>query len=152
MVRIIAWCRQSTSHYLSHCWPRLCRHMALLDHNEFINCMSVNFGKWMFSSSWTFIAVAERYLMSSARVAPGHTKMRSLSRYCKQNQHSYSTERLIALCPYLSKHFYTRINKYPDINTHIFTSLTPFNTLRPRQNGRHFADDIFKLIFLNENV
>ena len=27
-----------------------------------------------------------------------------------------------------------------------------FKTLRPRQNGRHFADDIFKCIFLNENV
>ena len=26
------------------------------------------------------------------------------------------------------------------------------NTLRPRQNGRCFADDIFKCIFLNENV
>ena len=26
------------------------------------------------------------------------------------------------------------------------------NTLRPRQNGRHFADDTFKYIFLNENV
>ena len=26
------------------------------------------------------------------------------------------------------------------------------NTLRPRQNGRHFPDDIFKFIFLNENV
>ena len=26
------------------------------------------------------------------------------------------------------------------------------NTLRPRQNGRHFADDTFKPIFLNENV
>ena len=26
------------------------------------------------------------------------------------------------------------------------------NTLRPRQNGRHFADDIFKCVFLNENV
>ena len=26
------------------------------------------------------------------------------------------------------------------------------NSLRPRQNGRHFADDIFKCIFLNENV
>ena len=25
-------------------------------------------------------------------------------------------------------------------------------TLRPRQNGRHFPDDIFKYIFLNENV
>ena len=27
-----------------------------------------------------------------------------------------------------------------------------FNTLKPRQNGRHFADDIFKCIFLNENA
>ena len=27
-----------------------------------------------------------------------------------------------------------------------------FNTLRPRQNGRHFPDDIFTWIFLNENV
>ena len=26
------------------------------------------------------------------------------------------------------------------------------NTLRPRQNGRHFPDDIFQCIFLNENV
>ena len=26
------------------------------------------------------------------------------------------------------------------------------NSLRPRQNGRHFADAIFKCIFLNENV
>ena len=27
-----------------------------------------------------------------------------------------------------------------------------FNALRPRQNGRHFADAIFKCILLNENV
>ena len=27
-----------------------------------------------------------------------------------------------------------------------------FNTLRPRQNGCHFPDDIFKYIFLNENA
>ena len=26
------------------------------------------------------------------------------------------------------------------------------NTLRPRQNGREFPDDIFKCIFLNENI
>ena len=26
------------------------------------------------------------------------------------------------------------------------------NTLRPRQNGRHLADDVFKSIFFNENV
>ena len=29
---------------------------------------------------------------------------------------------------------------------------TSFNTLRPRQDGRHCPDDIFKCIFLNENV
>ena len=28
----------------------------------------------------------------------------------------------------------------------------PINILRPRQNGRHFPDDIFKCIFVNENV
>ena len=27
-----------------------------------------------------------------------------------------------------------------------------FNTLRPRQNGHRYADDIFKRIFLNENA
>ena len=36
-------------------------------------------------------------------------------------------------------------------NTIIITS-TLVNSLRPRQNGPHFADDIFKCIFLNENV
>ena len=33
-----------------------------------------------------------------------------------------------------------------------FTSAITFNTLRPRQNGRHFPDNIFKYIFVNENV
>ena len=30
--------------------------------------------------------------------------------------------------------------------------LLMFNTLRPRQNGRHFADNTFKRIFVNENA
>ena len=30
--------------------------------------------------------------------------------------------------------------------------LVPVNTLRPRQDSRHFPDDIFKCIFLNENA
>ena len=34
----------------------------------------------------------------------------------------------------------------------IWHPLWRFNKLRPRQNGRHFADVIFKCIFLNENV
>ena len=40
------------------------------------------------------------------------------------------------------------------VSTHLtfLSCVIPFNTLRPRQNGRHFADDIFKCIFFNENV
>ena len=30
--------------------------------------------------------------------------------------------------------------------------MSPLNTLRPRQNEHHFADDFFKCINLNENV
>ena len=38
-----------------------------------------------------------------------------------------------------------------DIN--LYSGLPNYiNTLRPRQNGRHFPDDIFKCIFLDENV
>ena len=35
---------------------------------------------------------------------------------------------------------------------YLYISWCSVNTLRLRQNGRHFADDIFKCIFLNENV
>ena len=33
--------------------------------------------------------------------------------------------------------------------TEAFAQHTPVNTLRPKQNGRHFPDDILKCIFLN---
>ena len=39
----------------------------------------------------------------------------------------------------------------PCTHTHTHTYHTSINTLRPRQNSRHFPDDIFKCIFLNEN-
>ena len=31
-------------------------------------------------------------------------------------------------------------------------SIMSINTLKPEQNGRHFADHIFKLFFFNENA
>ena len=46
----------------------------------------------------------------------------------------------------------------PDGKVKLPTEMPPvrqfysLNTLKPRQNGRHFADAIFKCIFLNENV
>ena len=48
------------------------------------------------------------------------------------------------------------IEKWHDKPNHVILlndgKYPAFKTLRPRQNGRHFADDIFKCIFLNENV
>ena len=35
---------------------------------------------------------------------------------------------------------------------YVTTNADNINTLRPRQDGRHFPDDIFKCIFLNENA
>ena len=51
--------------------------------------------------------------------------------------------------------FYIREFEYEQIycaKRSACVSVISFKTLRPRQNGRHFADDIFKWIFLNENV
>ena len=44
------------------------------------------------------------------------------------------------------------LNKGKQYHIHILWDILYFNTLRPRQNCRHFADDIFKFIFLNENA
>ena len=40
----------------------------------------------------------------------------------------------------------------PESRQLAYWSRCKLNTLRPRQNRRHFPDDIFKCIFLNENV
>ena len=49
------------------------------------------------------------------------------------------------------------LNDLSRLRFHIFWSATSskhtfLNTLRPRRNGRHFPDGIFRWIFLNENV
>ena len=45
------------------------------------------------------------------------------------------------------EHLYT-MEVYAEVSEWVIK----FNTLRPRQNGRHFADDTFKCIFFYENV
>ena len=60
-------------------------------------------------------------------------------------------------CPIFKRVVMTWLN---DVNTSLAAPVIAtwiicpivFNTSRPRQNGRHHADDIFKCIFLNENV
>ena len=47
---------------------------------------------------------------------------------------------------------YVALNSIKDGEADQFESTLPLNTSRPRQNGRHFPEAIFKWIFLNENV
>ena len=50
-------------------------------------------------------------------------------------------------------HFESVICAMPDwLINWLIDWLISFNTLRPRQNSRHFPDDIYKCIFLNENA
>ena len=66
----------------------------------------------------------------------------------KSNAHLVS----FYLCRYEIKctscEFYQTFRKICRLN---FLGGTHLNSLRPRQNGCHFADDIFKCIFLNKN-
>ena len=52
------------------------------------------------------------------------------------------------------KHFHTRNISYIVICKNMAIPFKPqcVNTLRPRQNGRHFPDDSFKWIFLNKFI
>ena len=47
---------------------------------------------------------------------------------------------------------FVRLRLYLQLVLIISAVSSPTNTLRPRQNGRHFPDDILKWIFLNENM
>ena len=92
---------------------------------------------------------------------------------CPGNEDKLSTNafffkiRLLATCPI--RQVMLLFYLYPNVNqsfwdgwtglveiwvafTAVNNCLTSVNSLRPRQNGRHFADDTFKRIFLNENV
>ena len=49
-------------------------------------------------------------------------------------------------------HFLTLLSLSTSLYFFLLFPFSLFNTLRPRQNGRHFPADIFKCIFLIENV
>ena len=61
---------------------------------------------------------------------------------------------IICLCTYSVcniKQLISNLPVYHNRRSEVIKTMV-VNSLRPRQNGRHFADDVFKCIFLNENV
>ena len=74
----------------------------------------------------------------------GKRRCRYHSSHWKRNQVHYSPLPHSQLC--------TCILHKNGIQDAMLECVNYVNTLRPRQNGRHFPDDIFKCIFLNEDV
>ena len=54
--------------------------------------------------------------------------------------------------PYLSGQVIDKVALKDMVEINGLQIKTGLNTLRPRQNGRHFPDDFFKCIFLNKNL
>ena len=55
----------------------------------------------------------------------------------------------IEMCNYHDNSQISCLAEHPDMYARYVCSV---NTLKPRQNGRHFPDDIFKPIYLEENA
>ena len=90
-----------------------------------------------------------------------HMQWYVINRQCFNNWSSWQVCCLVVFQGYgLLNNFITRWLHQrhpifrPDVVTwpHYILTFRVFNTLRPRQSDCDFADDIFKCIFLNENV
>ena len=69
--------------------------------------------------------------------------------YIKQN---HQIHKRTSNTEIVSKSWRHHIRPWRFSDQRFLSSAPSFNSLRPRQNGRHFADDTFKRIFSNENV
>ena len=70
------------------------------------------------------------------------------------SKEDYHCFRLLLVACSAPSHYLSQCRNMADLAVHISWDILhmALNTLRPRQNGHHFPDDIFKWIFLNENV
>ena len=74
--------------------------------------------------------------------------------WCNHNAPRKSGSRWYNFIKFLAISFNSIIHLCPfQYYIHMFHDVLEWvNTVRPRQNGRHFPGDIFKCIFLNENI
>ena len=67
------------------------------------------------------------------------------------NHHWIKTTAHFRWMPKITK-FHELVNSLKDVNHNNNVPGSALNTLKPKQNGGHFPDEIFKSIFVNENV
>ena len=135
----MAWFHQATSHYLSQCWPRSLSPYGVTRPQWVLVLRQIPIYWFSFFSSNDSAcnSCGRSYLLCHIRHAG----------FVQQHIWWWSGWRFIQCSPpvggvvrLLGKHF-----------GKIFF-LYIINTLSLRQNGCHFSGDIFKCIFLNENI
>ena len=164
LVQVMAWCHQSTSHYLSQCWPRSMSPYGVT-RPQWVNSQFCGFKicgilkqdilqYWIWKRTlsdrtWIYCHSIFRYV----------TGIWHCCKHFSQCECSFQWKLHCHWVKCLWQCQITVVIQGP--MTWIIWGGSPYmaatvsypdNSLRPRQNGRHFADDIFKCIFVNENV
>ena len=93
------------------------------------------------------VYIQPRYVQSPKRGHLALSKTIGRKSYLSSGVHSVPIQPLFIERCMLSV-IWTLLSTRTLINSKSHSYIT-LNTLRPRQNGRHFADDVFKCIFLN---
>ena len=122
---------------INHLWNRLISQIPqcirqISNKTPFCNRNVHTCALWVHCGIWDwFIVGLEQQAMVSSRIIVFYNKQNSWIQQKKAGTWSCTKEK----------------NSF----IYIYIYIYPYNILRPRPNGRHFADDIFKYIFLNEN-
>ena len=177
----MAWCHQATSHYLSQCWPRPLSpygvtrpqwvKMTYLDYRssqlthliDIINIIFFN-SLWPSDAIWwhrsrSTLAQVMAWWLTTTKPLPQpiltYHKWSFVVFTWQQIYWRHSRYELRNFENYTLKIRATSWVKHDSIgvqwNCPGFMDFIT-NTLRPRQNGRHFPDAIFKYIFSNKNI
>ena len=160
----MSWCYQATSHCLSQCWHRVCYHIVSLGHNELTHIVLIKFAK--IKEIFAYSILSQHWhatVQSSCIIARFNLSLWWQKQYSTQTWNSQQIPHTspsrasygVSIVRILGENWprYNGTTLYFALyNVHVFCfQHRRVNTLRPRQNGRHFTDDIFKCMFLNEN-
>ena len=136
----MAWCRHATSYYLNQYWPRS------------MSPYGVTRPQWVNHDAMDFVLFISSFLLLH-NVNAIYVMWDPVQKLVPSTRvTTVGFQAGFSLTPFV----YFFVKEISDFTKLLigFPLVTSFwiNTLRPRQNGRHFADDMFKCIFLNENV
>ena len=162
----MAWCHQATSHYLSQCWPRSLSPYGVT-RPQWVNnrpalVQEMAWPVWgLLPNLIQWWLIVKGTLKDKRQWNLNQIQLFSFKKLCLSilsgKWHPFCSDSMcelktVQLLLFTSWQILKTASKTSEVHQPKPWSARRFNTLRPRQNGRHFADNIFKCIFLDENV